>query len=147
MSSYLVERIMATDNIDVRLQTEVVDGGGDGHLEWITLGDRATGATEQVSTNWVFIFIGASPRTDWLGDAVARDERGFVLTGNDVLVHKAVPPGRWREPVRARDERARRVRGRRRAPRLDEARRVRRGRRRDVGVLRAPLPGHDLKER
>ena len=93
MSSYLVERIMATDNIDVRLQTEVVDGGGDGHLEWITLGDRATGATEQVSTNWVFIFIGASPRTDWLGDAVARDERGFVLTGNDVLVHKAVP--RW----------------------------------------------------
>ena len=61
----------------------MVDGGGDGHLEWITLADRATGATERVETNWVFIFIGASPRTDWLGDAVARDERGFVLTGND----------------------------------------------------------------
>jgi thioredoxin reductase (NADPH) len=93
MSSYLVERIRATDNIDVRLQTEVVDGGGDGHLEWITLADRATGATEQVATNWVFIFIGASPRTDWLGEAVARDELGFVVTGNDVLTHKAVP--RW----------------------------------------------------
>ena len=93
MSSYLVERITATDNVDVRVQTEVVDGGGDGHLEWITLSDRATGATERVATNWVFIFIGASPRTDWLGEAVARDERGFVVTGNDLLAPKAAP--RW----------------------------------------------------
>ena len=93
MSSYLVERIRAADNIEVRLQTEVVDGGGDGHLEWITLEDRATGATERVDTNWVFIFIGASPRTDWVGDAVARDERGFVVTGNDLLARKEGP--RW----------------------------------------------------
>ena len=93
MSSYLVDRIRATDNIDVRLQTEVVDGGGDGHLEWITLADRTTGATERVETNWVFIFIGASPRTDWLGDVVARDERGFVLTGNDLASRKDGP--RW----------------------------------------------------
>jgi thioredoxin reductase (NADPH) len=91
MSSYLVDRINATDNIDVRLRTEVVDGGGDGHLEWIILADRATGATEQVATNWVFIFIGASPRTDWLGDAVARDERGFVVTGTDVLALEPAP--------------------------------------------------------
>jgi len=93
MSSYLVDRIRASDNIDVRLQTEVVDGGGDGHLEWITLADRTTGATERVETNWVFIFIGASPRTDWLGDVVARDERGFVLTGNDLAGRKDGP--RW----------------------------------------------------
>ena len=93
MSSYLVERITATDNVDVRVRTEVADGGGDGHLESITLVDRATGATEQVATNWVFIFIGASPRTDWLGDAVARDERGFVVTGNDLLARTASP--RW----------------------------------------------------
>jgi thioredoxin reductase (NADPH) len=90
---YLVERIMATENIDVRLQTEVVDGGGDGHLEWITLADRAAGTTERVETNWVFVFIGASPRTDWLGDAIARDERGFVVTGNDLVTRKNGP--RW----------------------------------------------------
>jgi thioredoxin reductase (NADPH) len=93
MSSYLVERIMTTKNIDVRVQTEVVEGGGDGHLEWITLADRATGTTEQVATNWLFIFIGASPRTDWLGEVVLRDERGFVVTGNDVLGRKSSP--RW----------------------------------------------------
>ena len=93
MSSYLIERIRATDNIDVRLQTEVVDGGGDGHLEWITLADRVAGTTERFETNWVFIFIGASPRTDWLGEAVARDERGFVVTGNDLLGRKHGP--RW----------------------------------------------------
>jgi thioredoxin reductase (NADPH) len=93
MSTYLVERIRATDNIDVRLQTEVVDGGGDGHLEWIVLADRATGTTERVEASWLFIFIGASPRTDWVGDAVARDERGFVLTGNDLLGHTNGP--RW----------------------------------------------------
>ncbi len=93
MSSYLVERIRAAENIDVRLQTEVVDGGGDGHLEWITLEDRATGVTERVDTNWVFIFIGASPRTDWVGEAVARDERGFVVTGNELAGRKDGP--RW----------------------------------------------------
>jgi thioredoxin reductase (NADPH) len=93
MSMYLVERIRATENIDVRLQTEVVDGGGEGHLEWITLADRAAGTTERVETNWVFVFIGASPRTDWLGDAIARDERGFVVTGNDLVTRKNGP--RW----------------------------------------------------
>jgi thioredoxin reductase (NADPH) len=93
MSMYLVERIRATENIDVRLQTEVVDGGGDGHLEWITLADRAAGTTERVETNWVFVFIGASPRTDWLGDSIARDDRGFVVTGNDLFTRKNGP--RW----------------------------------------------------
>jgi thioredoxin reductase (NADPH) len=93
MSSYLVDRIEATANIDVRLQTEVVAGRGDGHLESLTLKDRSSGATEDVDTNWLFVFIGASPRTDWLGDTVIRDDKGFVITGNDLL--KRPSPTRW----------------------------------------------------
>ena len=68
MSQYLVERIRAAENIEVRLETEVVAGHGDDHLESLTLADRAAGTEEVVATNWLFVFIGASPRTDWLGD-------------------------------------------------------------------------------
>jgi thioredoxin reductase (NADPH) len=84
MSHYLVERIRTAANIDVRLRTEVVRGGGSDHLEWLTLVDRESGEEEDVGANWLYAFIGALPRTDWLGDAVARDEHGFVLTGPDV---------------------------------------------------------------
>ncbi|HUS41254.1 MAG TPA: FAD-dependent oxidoreductase [Ilumatobacteraceae bacterium] len=84
MSHYLVERVEASPNIDVRLQSEVVCGGGTDHLEWLTLVNRASGEEENVEANWLYAFIGALPRTDWLGDRVARDERGFVLTGPDV---------------------------------------------------------------
>jgi thioredoxin reductase (NADPH) len=84
MSQYLVERIRAAENIDVRLETEIVRGGGDGHLESLTLLERSTGLEEVVKADWLFAFIGAFPRTDWLGDAVARDGKGFILTGPDV---------------------------------------------------------------
>jgi thioredoxin reductase (NADPH) len=84
MSKYLVDRIDAAENIDVRLETEVVRGGGSGHLEWPELADRATGNHDEVKTSFLYVFIGASPHTDWLGDAIARDERGFILTGPDV---------------------------------------------------------------
>jgi thioredoxin reductase (NADPH) len=81
MSQYLVSRVLTTANIEVRLQTQVVGARGDGHLEAVTLADRATGTEEEVEAGWLFVFIGAAPRTDWLGDAVLRDGRGFVLTG------------------------------------------------------------------
>ena len=81
MSSYLVERIGATSNIEVRFNSEVCAATGEGHLERLTLRDRRDGATEDVMTGWLFVFIGAQPRTDWLGSTVARDEHGFVLTG------------------------------------------------------------------
>ena len=83
MSQYLVGRILAAPNVEVRLQTEVVGARGDGHLQGISLCDRGAGTVEEVETGWVFVFIGAAPRTDWLGDTVARDDRGFVLTGPD----------------------------------------------------------------
>jgi thioredoxin reductase (NADPH) len=85
MSQYLVDRIRATPNVEVRLQTEVAAATGDGHLESLTLVDRKSGTAEEVQTSWLFAFIGASPRTDWLGDHVARDGKGFVLTGQDML--------------------------------------------------------------
>lgn len=84
MSHYLVERIRDAENVDVRLRTEVVAARGDGHLEAVTLVDRASGHDEEVKTNWLFVFIGASPRTGWLGPDVARDARGFVITGQDL---------------------------------------------------------------
>ncbi|WP_228255153.1 NAD(P)/FAD-dependent oxidoreductase [Ornithinimicrobium avium] len=84
MSRYLVDRIEAAENIEVRHRTEVVRGRGDGHLEEITLRDRDTGQEEQVATSWVFAYIGAVPRTDWLGESVLRDTKGFVLTGPEL---------------------------------------------------------------
>ena len=90
MSQYLVDRILSTDNIEVRHRTEVVRAGGNGHLETLTLVDRGTGAEDQVATNWLFVFIGAAPRTDWLGTEVVRDARGFVVTGQELM---ATPAG------------------------------------------------------
>ena len=68
---------------------------GDGHLESLTLADRDDGASEEVPASWLFVFIGASPRTDWLGADVARDEQGFVVTGRTRLGRTA-GRGRWR---------------------------------------------------
>jgi thioredoxin reductase (NADPH) len=86
MSSYLVGRINAAPNIEVRTRTEIVKGEGDGHLESLTLINRNTGDEEKVATSWLFTFIGAAPRTDWLGESVARDEKGFIITGPDVML-------------------------------------------------------------
>ncbi|HET6876251.1 MAG TPA: FAD-dependent oxidoreductase [Jatrophihabitans sp.] len=96
MSRYLVERIESTANIDVHFRSEVVGVRGDGHLESITLRNRDTGHTQDQAANWVFVFIGASPRTEWLGNDVVRDEHGFVVTGRD-LMHPDFAD-RWRQP-------------------------------------------------
>lgn len=93
MSQYLIERITTDAAIKVRFHTEVTAAHGDGHLESVTLADRQAGATDDVSTSWLFIFIGASPRTDWLGDDVVRDEHGFIATGQDYQVLDA--PRHW----------------------------------------------------
>jgi thioredoxin reductase (NADPH) len=85
MSEYLEQRMRAAPNIEVRYRSEVVACRGDGHLEALTLTDRDTGATEEVASSWLFVFIGASPRTEWLGPDVVRDDKGFVVTGQDLL--------------------------------------------------------------
>jgi thioredoxin reductase (NADPH) len=84
MSMYLVAQIQATDNIEVRLGASVVAARGTEHLEAISIATGA-GSLEEASTNWLFVYIGAQPRTDWLGDAVVRDGHGFIVTGNDLL--------------------------------------------------------------
>jgi thioredoxin reductase (NADPH) len=84
MSQYLVERITSAPNVDVRYRSEVVACRGDGHLEALTMADRGSDGQEEVSASWLFIFVGASPRTDWLGEAVVRDDKGFVVTGRDL---------------------------------------------------------------
>jgi thioredoxin reductase (NADPH) len=81
MSRYLVEQIAAVPTIEVVPCTQVVGAGGDEHLERLTLRSVVTGEERTVSSTWLFVFIGAEPRTDWLEGVVQRDERGFVLTG------------------------------------------------------------------
>ena len=95
MSRYLVDRIREEPTIEVRYRSEVVAARGDDHLEAITVADRAAGLEEEVATSWLFAFIGAAPRTQWLGDRVVRDGHGFVVTGPD-LAHLA--PGAWSLP-------------------------------------------------
>jgi thioredoxin reductase (NADPH) len=84
MSRYLLRQLRATPNVDVRLGTEVAGGGGDGWLTHLVLRERASGDEETVAADELFLAIGAHPRTDWLPESVARDDKGFVLTGADV---------------------------------------------------------------
>jgi thioredoxin reductase (NADPH) len=84
MSAYLVREIEADPRIVVRLNTEIVGGGGRGHLEWIELVDRGTGVRKRVPAAGLFVLIGTTTRADWLPSAVQRDDSGFVLTGEAV---------------------------------------------------------------
>ena len=84
MSSYLEREIEAHDRIEVRTGTEVVDGGGDGRLEWLELADRGTDERERVEAAGLFVLIGTETRTDWLPPVVQRDDHGFVLTGTEI---------------------------------------------------------------
>jgi len=84
MSDYLVKTIEASQNIDVRLRTTVIDGHGAGCLEDLVLHDHVTGAAETLPAAALFVLIGATPHTDWLPESIARDEKGFVLTGQDL---------------------------------------------------------------
>ena len=94
MSQYLIEEIGATDNIQVRLNTQVVDGGGRGRLEHLVLKDRASGLTETFPAAALFVLIGARPHTRWLPEEVMRDGRGYIITGTDLL-RDGSPPEGW----------------------------------------------------
>jgi thioredoxin reductase (NADPH) len=94
MSYYLIQQIDGIPNIRVRTCCEVIQVHGDKHLEQITLQDKQNGLTETVEAGWLFVFIGAAPRTDWLDGVINRDERGFVLAGPDLAVGGA-PIAGW----------------------------------------------------
>ena len=84
MSHYLVREVEATPNVEVRLGTSVVGGGGDGHLDHLVLRAGAADSHETVAADGLFVLIGARPHTDWLPAEIARDQRGFLVTGADL---------------------------------------------------------------
>ena len=99
MSAYLVRAIEASPVIDVRHRTEVVGGSGAGQLESIELADRAAGTVQEVPAAALFIMIGGEPHAEWLPAEIARDPRGYLVTGRDLL---DLPGVRWdqaREPL------------------------------------------------
>jgi thioredoxin reductase (NADPH) len=93
MSRYLIDHIEATPNIDVRTFAEVAEAHGEESLDRLTVRDTRTGDLEPMDAAAMFVFIGARPQTGWLPPAVARDDRGFVLAGPEVLQEDVRP--RW----------------------------------------------------
>ena len=84
MSAYLVEEIVRLPNVELHLDTEVIDADGARGLEQVTLRHLGTGAREVVFTSALFVMIGALPHTDWLDGVVERDRTGFLVTGPDL---------------------------------------------------------------
>jgi thioredoxin reductase (NADPH) len=84
MSHYMARAVGATSNVEVRTGTTVVGGGGGGQLQQLVLCDAATGKEETVAADALFVLIGARPHTKWLPSEVARDDDGFILTGDDL---------------------------------------------------------------
>ncbi|MEU3563828.1 FAD-dependent oxidoreductase [Kitasatospora sp. NPDC006786] len=94
MSYYLLQRVEDASTVMVLTDTVVEAAHGKEHLEGLTLRNRATGESETVDAQWMYVFIGAAPLTDWLDGTVLRDPRGFVLTGPD-LITDGRPPAGW----------------------------------------------------
>jgi thioredoxin reductase (NADPH) len=97
MSRYLVDQVEASPRIEVNLRTEVRGLHGDGSLEEVTLHDTNAGTTRTVPVAAAFVFIGADPCTGWLGDAVATDDDGFVVTGDALALTHLDPAGDGRQ--------------------------------------------------
>ena len=90
MSRYLLEQLDAQANIDVALRSDVVAARGETHLTSIDIRESANSSVRSCECGGLFVFIGADAETDWLPDDVARDKRGYILTGEDT-----VKAGRW----------------------------------------------------
>src|SRR6202047_2773072 len=93
MSQYLIDQIQETPNIQLWAPASVSEVHGETHLEEISVLCSDTGKIERVPASAMFIFIGALPRTDWLANVVERDERGFILTGPDLIRDGQRPKG------------------------------------------------------
>ena len=137
MSQYLIDQIKETPNIQLWTHASVAEVHGETHLEEISILCSDTNKIERVPASAMFIFIGALPRTDWLASTVERDERGFILTGPD-LMHDwrtAQGLGARSRSVPSGNKCARRVCGGRCASRIRQARGFRRWRRIGGGAV------------
>ena len=85
MSTYLLDRIEHDPGITVHTHTVVASVRGDRRLESVVIEERSSGKQTEVPTHDLFVMIGAEPRTAWLDNAVLRDRRGFILTGDEIL--------------------------------------------------------------
>jgi thioredoxin reductase (NADPH) len=94
MSHYLIEQIEQTPNIEVWSKSSVVAVHGDTRLSGITVNCSTTNENQELPASSLFIFIGAQPTTDWLGDLVMRDKKGFILSGPDLLL-EGKRPASW----------------------------------------------------
>jgi thioredoxin reductase (NADPH) len=92
MSRYLIERIRSLPNVEVRTQAVVAEASGENRLEELTV--AVAGHEERVPATAAFVFIGARPQTEWLGDTLARDARGFIVSGP--AVRRIKGRHRWR---------------------------------------------------
>ena len=88
LSAYLIRRISASPNIELRTHTEVVELHGNDHLEAITVIDNSTGQQETIETSWLFLCLGGLPNTNWAAEAgLVRDEQSYLVTGPDLRQH------------------------------------------------------------
>jgi thioredoxin reductase (NADPH) len=93
MSQYLIDQIKETPNIQLWTHASVAEVHGDTRLQEISVECSDTSKIERVPASSIFIFIGALPRTDWLGETIQRDGRGFILTGPDLMQGGERPKG------------------------------------------------------
>jgi thioredoxin reductase (NADPH) len=95
MSQYLIDQIMCTENIELRVHTGVIEAIGANRLEALVLKNNVTGDIETVPAAVLFVFIGAKPHSDFVADVLERNEAGFILTGPD-LIRDGHRPKNWR---------------------------------------------------
>ena len=93
MSQYLIDQVQATHNIHIEYRTRVLEVHGEDRLESVSIVCDISGDINRVPANSLFVFIGAEPCTAWLSGVVERDERGFILTGPDLMRNGKQPRG------------------------------------------------------
>jgi thioredoxin reductase (NADPH) len=94
MSRYLIEQIEKTPNIHVEFNTSLAEAHGETRLEAISLRCSTSGEISTVPASSLFIFIGAQPQTEWLDGVIERDNKGFILSGQE-LIRNGKPPSGW----------------------------------------------------
>jgi thioredoxin reductase (NADPH) len=92
MSAYLAKRIEQSDRIQILLNSEVCSIDGSNHLERVVIADKRSGKKLNLEAGAVFVMVGADPRTAWLPSKIAKDDKGFILTGSEL-----VTSGIWTE--------------------------------------------------